>query len=202
MPRDLFAALIAGGANMTVTMFQTHRRFGLGTKTSSSEDRIDVLCDRLAVLTTELVIRHGKTLTLRHVPWYVTAQEMTEPLLGRPILKALGLGTKEMLAAACDRLNGYVDIDAMMTKQKKVDFKVARVLMSGIFHSDSAVTDKVGAGNDDDLLEIGIDSEADIKSALSNLVIEAADNGLHGPHATMLRSLLAKYWDIPHSPRP
>ncbi len=63
----------------------------------------------------ELKIRHGKSLLLRNAIWKITKQETSDILLGRPTLDALGLKTKEILAAACDRFNGTIDISKALS---------------------------------------------------------------------------------------
>ncbi len=72
-------------------------------------------------------IIHGTALTLRNVTWYVTKQAMDEPLLGLPVLEALGLNTKDILAGASDRFNGTIDLAEMMPTDPSMGGKLARV---------------------------------------------------------------------------
>ncbi len=51
-----------------------------------------------------------------------------------------------------------------------MDTSVARIASEGSFHSDCTVTANIDVSNDDEqYVDIGIDSEAEIKSALENL---------------------------------
>jgi hypothetical protein len=128
MPRELFDTLVAKGAKMSVSKFEIPRKYGLAASTSGAGDEIFVECDTLAILTTSLHIRHGSTLTIRNVSWYVAKQQVPEALLGRPILEALGLNTKELLAAACDRFNGVADAEQLLTPESHAQGTVARLI--------------------------------------------------------------------------
>ncbi len=52
---------------------------------------------------------------------------MDEPLLGRPVLEALGLNKKDILAAASDRFNGTIDLAEVMPNDPSMSGKLARV---------------------------------------------------------------------------
>lgn len=47
---------------------------------------------------------------LRNTRWLVSKQRVPEPLLGQPMLEALGLNTADILATAADRSAGEVDV--------------------------------------------------------------------------------------------
>lgn len=53
-----------------------------------------IKCDKKITLDMKLHIRHGTSLILRNVACYIIAQSVTDPLLGRLVLEALGLNTE------------------------------------------------------------------------------------------------------------
>lgn len=62
----------------------------------------------------------------------MTAQLANKPLLGRPILNALGLKTSYILAAAADRYNGSIDLSHI---SHQIDgARIARIY-HGVNHS-------------------------------------------------------------------
>lgn len=83
-------------------------------------------------------------MVIRSITWFVTDQEMDEPLLGRAVLEALGLGTQELLAAACDRHQGLVDAADIVTADERNDASVARIISQGIFHSERGISNDAG----------------------------------------------------------
>ena len=68
---------------------------------------------KAVVVDVELHIRHGTALTLWGVRWLVTDQIVGDPLLGRPLLEALGLNTREILAAAAEKHSGFVNLTSL-----------------------------------------------------------------------------------------
>lgn len=77
-----------------------------------------VECDREVTIDTELLIRHGKSLLIRKLKWFVAVDEVEEALLGRPIQEALRLNTKQILEALCDRLEGALDACEVILDQE------------------------------------------------------------------------------------
>ena len=73
-----------------------------------------ITCNQILTVDLELHVRHGNSLVLRNTVWYVTEQHITEPLLGRPVLEALGLDTRKILSAAADKFSGEVDVSSLM----------------------------------------------------------------------------------------
>lgn len=66
-------------------------------------DAAQLVCNHTVSLNVELQIRHGTSLILRRGNWLVTDQEVGEPLKGRPLLRALGLDTQNILEPAISR---------------------------------------------------------------------------------------------------
>lgn len=119
---------------MTIKELQNVRRFGLAVSESINKDRVFIECDKIASMNFELKIRHGKTLKLRNLPLFVSTQPCPDPLIGRPILEALGLDTQTLLIAACDRHEGNVDAQNLLLEDDYAEGSVVRIL-EGIYHS-------------------------------------------------------------------
>lgn len=111
--------------------------------TTKADDEIPTqVCSRAVTIDTDLLIRHGSALTERNMRWIVTNQIVDEPLLGRPLLEALGLNTREILAAAADKHHGQVDVSTLCQQyiDLQPDGRIARVL-EGFFHADGGFDD-------------------------------------------------------------
>lgn len=146
-------------------------------------------------LDTELHIRHGSSLLLRNLVWLVTERYVTTPLLGRPILEALGINTRELLAAAADRFSGSVDADQMLaTLDERGDGRVSR-LMEGVFHSEG------GEHEEDDgatpvWCDIGGETESEWENELLEKVREAKDKGLSSDGCNTLEAMLRNHRNV------
>ncbi len=108
------------------------------------------VCTRALVLDAELHIRHGTALTLRGVRWLVTYQTIGEPLLGQPLLEALGLNTRNILAAAAEKHSGAVDVSTLFGTNPEVsqNRRISRVL-ERMYHADGGADDADIDDNDD-----------------------------------------------------
>ena len=89
-----------------VTRFTKPRSFGLAVSETVDRTPISVICDRQVTLDTQLFIRHDSSIFLRNSTWYVAVQRVPEPLLGRPLLEALGLNTRNTLESSGDARDG------------------------------------------------------------------------------------------------
>lgn len=123
----------------------------------------------------ELAIRHGSSLCLRNCPWYVAVQEVPEPLLGRPVLQALGLDTRATLEAASIEHDGVVDLAQILSPEELKEGTIARVVEGGIFHQTAP---KLNAIEEDlPVCEIGVDDKEEIDDAFKELIRSAKENG-------------------------
>ena len=79
---------------------------------------------------------------------------MGEPLLGRPVLEALGLDCRKVLAAAADRHGGTIDVSKLVGN--RIDFRRGRIgrVLEGIFHADGGA-DEADLDDDDGWLDLG-----------------------------------------------
>lgn len=183
LPRRLFRCLLEKRADMKVRNYEKARRFPL-----AAVDKF-VECDRAVEMDTELLIRHGKSLMIRNLKWLVATENVEEPLLGRPIQEALGLNTKKIMEAACDRYNGLVDANDILEEQECSIGSVAKILTNGIFHSARGAECSAGEIRQ----ELGEDSSEELDDALRTILEKAESNGISACGKQRLNRLLRKY---------
>ena len=115
------------------------RNFEMAATTAEGKTAT-IICRQVATIDTEVHIRHGTSLVLHNVRWFVTDRKVGEPLLGRPLLDALVLNTRSILAAAANRFAGSVDMrDMLDTSCKCGNSKISRIL-DGVYHADGGDT--------------------------------------------------------------
>ena len=107
---EVLQDLLEKGARVKVKEFESPKQFGLAAKNNQKGEEVFVTCNKQVVMNIELFIRHGCFLELRNIKWYVAMSEMAEPILGRPILEALGINTRDLLAAAVDKVGSSLDV--------------------------------------------------------------------------------------------
>lgn len=129
----MLASLVLDGADIRVTQFQVPHKYGMALETSSNDEPVYVEYGRFVTMTTKLHIRHGSTLTLCNVTWLVAVQPTSEPLLCRALLAALGLNAREALGAACNRLDGYLDVMDIPPEAEFSTSSTARLISTGLF---------------------------------------------------------------------
>eukprot|EP00171_Calliarthron_tuberculosum_P004706 IDg4706t1 len=134
---------------------------------------------------------------LRKLLWHVSVEDMNEPLLGRPILEALGLNTKELLAAACDRLEGDVDATDILLANDYADGSCAKTIASGLYHATGKYENHNDLEDNDEMfVDIGEDTPDEISDALNTLVKTARPNGLSSSGEKMLNGILENYQNV------
>jgi len=195
MPPDLFLELEKHGADMKVTKFKVNHRYDPAAHSFPDGQEVYIECDRIVTLNIELFIRHGRSLMLRIVPFYVAVQSVAEPLPGRPLLEKLGMNTVQMLLAASEKHSGSVDVATILTEEALAEGKISRLMSyEGIFHSDCAAEDE--GYEDDSWLDLRIDTEEEIQDAFKNMMREAVDNGLSTGGAKEIGTQLNEYRDV------
>lgn len=143
----------------------------------------------------ELRIRHGTSLTLRNVTFYVATKHVPDPLLRRPLLVALGVDAKELLAAASDKYSGSVDAEEILQDIEYATGSIAHVVnTSGLYHSQGAVMED--ADDDSPYIELGLDTDTEIQTAFDQLVNDTLKEGISKEGSGELRHMLEEYRDV------
>ena len=191
MPPSLFKDLKSAGATMEVVKFAKVRSYNLAVENDADGQKVFVTCDKQVTLDVQLFVRHGCTLWLRNITWYVATQTVPEPLLGRPVLFALGLDAEKTLAAASETHGGSVNVEKLLVvPDEKSTGSIARVIAEqGLYHESGSALDA-----SHDVMpnsELGIDTKEDIDQAFERILNEAERNGC--PDTAALSGLLAKH---------
>ena len=191
LPPTVLFELQNFGAEMTVVKLPKLRSFGLAVENNSDGQKVSIICDKVVTLDVQLFIRHGTSLWLRNITFYVATQHVPEPLLGRPLLYALGMDAEDTLTAASIAHNGSVDVSKLTSASNELpDGSVARVISEqGMFHHSGSFEDAAYDMGQD--TEFGEDTKEDIDHPFASLVASATENGC--PDAPALRALLEKH---------
>lgn len=188
MPPSLFTELLGREAYMEVTTLAAPRKFGLAVSTSKDSSKLYVEYDRTVKINIDMHIWHGKSLRIRNTFWFVTIPEQfaEEPLFGLRLLEQLGLRTKEILEAACDKYGGEVDAEDFIPEHMNIGSSISRIMQRGIFHSNERVDfEDVPDESSDIQIDLGDDTPAEKRKALNQLLDNAkscgmSENGLEG----------------------
>ncbi len=118
------------------------------------------------------------------------------PLLGRPLLEALGLNTRNILAAAAEKLSGAVDVSTLLGTNPEVyqDRRISRVL-EGVYHADGG-SDDADLDDNDGWLDLGPEDRAEKEIVLKQKLSEARAKGISAKGETSLEELFREYDDV------
>jgi hypothetical protein len=156
---------------------------------------------RQAQLTVVLQLSAGP-LRLRKVRWLVEDNEMDEVLIGRPLLKTLGMDAAEHLSAVGDE---FQDLDCASIQPGPPTSKLSRLLLKRAYlDSEQSVLDSVSHGDEDsDPIDAPHWPEAPVHNEdelvddeMAHMIETAASNGMSVPHADSLGSLVREFKDI------
>ena len=75
-------------------------------------------CSKKVKASITLSVRHACSMVLRKVTWMVSDRPMRHVIIGRNVLRLLGLDNRTLLAAACDRLDGEIDVEGAQEKEQ------------------------------------------------------------------------------------
>lgn len=78
--------------------------------TTADSEAPPLSCSRKIVATVKLQIRHVSTMMLRGISRLVSDRSVNDVIIGRNVLRLLGLDNHSLMAAAADRLNGESDV--------------------------------------------------------------------------------------------
>ena len=109
LPSSLLKRITNVGSTVRTTTLassETFREIGSGTQ--------PLTCSRKVELDVELRNRHGSMLLLRKVTWKVVEEEIEYVILGRPLLEALGINTRDLLEQVSDTFSGVINIDSLL----------------------------------------------------------------------------------------
>lgn len=199
MPSSLFTTLPARGAEVEVKVLAVPGKFGLAVMTSKEAENLFVECDRTVKLNIDLHIRHGKLLKIRNTFWFVAIPEQftEEPLLGLPLLEALGLRTKEILEAACDKYSGEVDANDFVPEQKNIGQSISRLVQRGIFHSETQIEPDDNMHSSSDIpIYLGVYTEEEKNSAVRKMLENAKARGISIGGLKKLEEVVYEYSDV------
>lgn len=183
------------GGNVTIEQLRQPRIFHMAAHDPSGAES-QLRCARAATMDTDVHIRHGAALKIRRLRWLVTEQDVPEPLLGRPLLEALGLDTQEILAAAADKYAGTVDAQ-QLTKviAENGPGNVARVL-EGVYHTDEAEAIAEDDPSTTDWCDLGPETTTEWEKELAARLQDASSAGISAQGRTRLENLLRKHRDV------
>lgn len=194
MGQDLLTRIQNDGGLVQVQELAKPVLFNLAVQSLKSGEEAKIVCDKVATMTVELHIRHGTTLVLRNLKWFVTKQPCNEPLLSRQVLETLGLNTEEILASAADRHSGEIDMSHCGTDTESIRGKVARIVEEGVYHADAGVDDMEEEASE--WVYFGEDGRAEKAQAVQQCVGDAVDNGISPEGSKNLKNLLHEYDDV------
>lgn len=183
-------------ARIHVTKFETAKQFGLASQKNERGEEMFVTCDKQVMMNRELFIRHGCYLELRNVKWYVAMSDMSEPILGRPILEAFGIHTRDILAAAVDKVGSSVDLFDIDGLRKSPEGGVARIPNEGLYHRDRSTTGDAYEDEDEAWLDLVQDSKKEMDESISSALQKAEDNGISNKGKETLSCILNNYRDV------
>jgi RNase H-like domain found in reverse transcriptase/Reverse transcriptase (RNA-dependent DNA polymerase)/Integrase zinc binding domain len=122
LPASMIDELQAKGSFVSVRWLPTPIKVDLAVKGPD----ISIQVNRQARLTVELQLAAGP-LRLRNVCWLIAEKEMDEVLLGRPLLKSLGIDAASHLEAVREKYN---DMDCAAITSAHTGGKLSRMLIN------------------------------------------------------------------------
>lgn len=182
--KTLLNKLQEAGARLSVSNLTSPHIYsgvgGNGKVTCKQSLKADVL----------LKIRHATSLLLRNVEWRVGDHNDDHAIIGRPLLESIGCDNRALLAASCDRFGGVIDVDVVLKDEISGGNSISILSYEGTYHSGGG-QENDGLNGDDVYIDIGEDSEQDIRSVLNEKVEEAKDAGMSAEGVKELRQLLS-----------
>lgn len=169
-------------------------------------------CSRKVKANITLRVRHAANLVMRGMEWMVSDRPVQNVLISRHVLKAIGLDNRKLLAAACDRFKGIINVpDLLQTRDEAgPQHEEGNRTRQGSIHSllqdaahefGSTFHSQAGAEQDnlDDsnvYVDIGDDPEEDLDAALAERVGQASRNGMSDKGTKKLAVLLHKHKQV------
>ena len=189
IPMDLYQRIKASGAKVQYVKFdrplQLEPAFELPKEvvfTASGYTTLDIRLD----------LPCGQ-LSIRNVRCWVVDQNKQEALLGRPLLKALGLDLDSVLEKLC-RENREVDASATALQGDDPTSSKLAAVYSGIRY-DSVHEDPIKP-TEEALANIGSDKPEDITEAIKNTIANAREKGISDKGEVEAEKILEDHRDV------
>lgn len=107
------------GCTMELRHLPTTQKYGLAAiKNKNNLEESSVGCNHQAAFYVQLNIKHECFLELRNSMWHITESDLREPLLGRSTLKALGVNTEDMIAAAMEQVGSSLNMAELLPQKR------------------------------------------------------------------------------------
>ncbi|CAN8071777.1 unnamed protein product [Agarophyton chilense] len=167
---------------------------------TGSPKQAEIECTERVSLDVQLRIRHGSKLLLRSLEWEIANADLDYVIIGRPVLQSIGCDNKAIIAAACDKNNGEINIpDALETdaKNRRAQEKgtIASIMKSGMYHSTAAEGDD-GLEDTKVYIDLGEDDPQVLEDTLKTRVQEAKQNGMSAQGVQELADLLHEFKSV------
>lgn len=96
-----------------ITVNPLHRTYYYGTVDKSARS---LPCSTSVVVIVTLRVCHAANLMMRGMQWVVSDSPVKYVTIARRVLQALGMDTRKLLAAACQRLSGMFNVPKLLQK--------------------------------------------------------------------------------------
>lgn len=154
------------------------RSYGLAANSNADGQQLSASCEEKVTMKVMFFIRNGCYLELRIVTWNGATTQMSDVILGRPLLEMLGIDTEEHLADAVDKMGTTVDVAAMMGLENYTEGRVVQILSEGVYHADNGAQGEFFEDEDDSWLDVSIDEKSEIKEAVGRAINDADSYGI------------------------
>ena len=126
----------------------------------------------------------------------MTKQAVGEPLPGRPLLEALGLNTRDILASAAAKHAGIADVPELFNQhaERPTNSKIARIL-EGVYHAEGRIDD-ADFDEDDGRFDLGPETLSEKENILRQKIDEARQEGMTTMGLKGLEALLNAISDV------
>lgn len=127
---------------------------------------------------------------------YVDISDMTEPILGRPILEALSIHTRDLLAAVVDKIGSSVDVSDIYGLRDPPDGSVARILHEGLYHRDRGMAGDAYEEEDEAWLNFDQGSKDEMNDSILSSLRKAEGNESSKKSMEILSALINNYRNV------
>lgn len=162
-------------------------------------------CSRMVKANLTLNVRHASSLLMRGMEWMISDRPVQHVTISRHVLQRIGLDNRKLLAAACDRYKGIINVPELLSAKRSTDGSdegqtspeaIYSLLqqdfeLGSTFHSDAGTEDDKLADSNV-YIDIGEDSEEDLDAALADRVVDASRNGLSKAGTEKLSAIIQR----------